>query len=130
MVPANPYTNGHSVSVCSSSGCYYQLILRFHSYLFSAAISTIYESEKFIMSDILQTSYHTYPSRMAKIGFLTGMYPQWFEYASVMAYDRKDPPCGWLWFAPLIAVPALVYESSCSWYSTLGSFLGDCFTIC
>ena len=36
-----------------------------------------------------------------------GMYPQWFEYASIMAYasSRKDydPPHGWLWFAPLIA---------------------------
>jgi hypothetical protein len=23
-----------------------------------------------------------------------GMYPQWFEYASITAYDRKDPPRG------------------------------------
>jgi hypothetical protein len=34
---------------------------------------------------------------------LAGMYPQWFEYASIMAYDHKDAPRGWLWFAPLIA---------------------------
>jgi hypothetical protein len=36
-----------------------------------------------------------------------GMYPQWFEYASIMAYacGRRDydPPHGWLWYAPLIA---------------------------
>ena len=36
---------------------------------------------------------------------LAGMYPQWFEYASIMAYDGKDPPRG--------------CESLCSWYSTL-----------
>ena len=33
-----------------------------------------------------------------------GVYPQWFEYASIMAYHHKKvTPRGWLWFAPLIA---------------------------
>ena len=33
-----------------------------------------------------------------------GVYPQWFEYVSIMAYaNRKTTPRGWLWFAPLIA---------------------------
>ena len=44
-----------------------------------------------------------------------GMYPQWFEYASIMAYKHhEDPmPRGWLWFAPLIA----------GWYESQLSFM-------
>jgi len=43
-----------------------------------------------------------------------GMYPQWFEYASIMAYsNRKTTPRGWLWFAPFIA----------GWYKSQLSFM-------
>ena len=42
-----------------------------------------------------------------------GMYSQWFEYASIMAYNDKDPPRGWLWYAPLIA----------GWYKSQLSFM-------
>jgi hypothetical protein len=45
---------------------------------------------------------------------LAGVYPQWFEYASIMAYsNRKFTPRGWLWFAPLIA----------GWYKSQLSFM-------
>jgi len=44
-----------------------------------------------------------------------GMYPQWFEYASIMAYiyESELTPRGWLWFAPLIA----------GWYKSQLSFM-------
>ena len=45
-----------------------------------------------------------------------GMYPQWFEYASIMAYYNKGSPRGWLWFAPLIA----------GWYNSQLSFMHRC----
>ncbi|GLB39129.1 putative phosphotransferase enzyme family protein [Lyophyllum shimeji] len=34
---------------------------------------------------------------------LAGAYPQWFEYASIMAYNNDRSLSGWLSFAPLIA---------------------------
>jgi hypothetical protein len=42
-----------------------------------------------------------------------GVYPQWFEYASIMAYKNKVTPRNWLWFAPLIA----------GWYKSQLSFM-------
>jgi hypothetical protein len=44
-----------------------------------------------------------------------GMYPQWFEYASIVAYkyEYQFTPHGWLWYAPLIA----------GWYKSQLSFM-------
>lgn len=42
-----------------------------------------------------------------------GVYPQWFEYASIMAYSNTITPRGWFWYAPLIA----------GWYKSQFSFM-------
>ena len=78
-------------------------------------ISTI----PFLLSSLMETSVSTTWNweQMARFGFLSGMYPQWFEYASIMAYDGKDPPrgCSCLWIAML-----LVFNTM-----HLRSFFGD-----
>ncbi|KAJ3557893.1 hypothetical protein NM688_g1226 [Phlebia brevispora] len=45
----------------------------------------------------------------------SGVYPQWFEYASIMAYDdfSQRTPRSWLWFAPFIA----------GWYKSQNYFM-------
>jgi hypothetical protein len=62
-------TNGHGISGPVCSDWYYQLILRFHSYLFSAAISTsiflLTMTREFIISDIFHNQlipYLSFPS--------------------------------------------------------------------
>ena len=60
----------------------------------------------FLLSSPMETSVSTTWNweQMARFGFLSGMYPQWFEYASIMAYDGKDPPrgCSCLWIVMLL----------------------------